>query len=67
MYSILLFGGLSVLVTGDVYFLDGKMGTGLPHDDRRWLGGERRAQCLLQGLHYGTQSSPLRSNGEHCD
>jgi len=56
-------GALSVLVTGDVYFTDGRMGIGLPHDARGWLGGEPQAWCPLQGLHYGIQSSPFRGNG----
>ena len=64
VYLMLLVGGSSVLITGDVYFSNGRMGTGLPHDAPGWLGGELRARCLL---HYGTQSSRLRSNGKHFD
>ena len=50
-YPILLVDWLVFLVTGDVYFTDGRVGTGLPHDARGWLGDELRAWCLQQGLH----------------
>ena len=62
MYPILV-GGLSVLITGDIYFTDGRMGTGLPNDARGWLGGKPQAWIPLQGLNYGTQGSLLRSKG----